>query len=274
MLVLLSAGNRSLVADANGTPITRANRRAPSAHMLSALLCLWHRRVNVGCVAIPRVSRNYSKPLRHICRSALADALLIGHPVRVTQERDSAPDPIVSVLVDRPGFLATLDAQTLRDVELVTWNDETWRGAIEQIAADHRWPHRRVSTEKEALAAARGRYVVGWGAVEAAPSALTELAERADREPRTRGAIAANNDGVILWRRDEFFAKTGREGLAQANERTCLRWRRRDDRLSEVSRGFDLTHHAISADPRSHNRPRAGNLARWNLGAVRSVKRR
>ena len=150
-------------------------------------------------------------------RSALAATAMFGQSVRVTQKGEHANEPRVSVLLDRPDFLAALSLQTLDAVELITWNDATWHVEVEKIAAVHAWPHRRVATQRDAVATALGRYVVGWGASDAAPSALSELADAADLEPETRGALAANFDPVILWRRDEFFAKTGRKGLAQAH---------------------------------------------------------
>jgi hypothetical protein len=121
------------------------------------------------------------------------------------------------VLIDRSEFLATLDVQTIADVEVITWNDHAWLSDIEAIAADHRWSHRRVATKQDAIATAKGRYVAGWGVADAEPSALTELVAAADRDPEARGALSANFDPMIVWRRDEFFGKTDRSGLAQAD---------------------------------------------------------
>jgi len=126
------------------------------------------------------------------------------------------PDPRVSVLVELPDQLETLNSQTCDDVELITWNDDDWAAAAAEIAARHNWTHLRVANRNEAIEDATALYVVGWDAYRADRSALVRLLEAAERAPDTRGALAANFDPLILWRRDEFFGRTHRQGLAQA----------------------------------------------------------
>ncbi len=126
------------------------------------------------------------------------------------------PDPRVSVLVELPDQLETLDSQTCAAVELITWNDDDWAAVAAEIAARHHWVHIRVANRTEAIEHMSAPYVVGWDAYQARPSVLMQLLEAAEREPDTRGALAANFDPLILWRRDEFFGRTHRQGLAQA----------------------------------------------------------
>jgi hypothetical protein len=131
------------------------------------------------------------------------------HSVRV-------PDPRVSVLVEFPDHLETLNSQTCADVELITWNDDDWAEAAAEIAARHDWVHVRVANRTEAIELTTAPFVVGWDACQARPSALVQLLEAAERETDARGALAANFDPLIVWRRDEFFGRTHRQGLAQA----------------------------------------------------------
>jgi hypothetical protein len=124
--------------------------------------------------------------------------------------------PRVSVLVERPDHLATLDVQTFGAAEVISWNDGDWHTMLAAIAASHGWSHLRVADSSEAIEQTNAPYVVGWDAYEAHPNALARLIEAADREPAMCGAMAANFDPLILWRRDEFFETTGRKGLAQS----------------------------------------------------------
>ena len=126
------------------------------------------------------------------------------------------PDPRVSVLVELPDHLGTLNSQTCANVELITWNDDEWAAEAAEIAARHHWAHVRVANQTEAIEHTTAPYVVGWDAIRARPSALVNLLEAAEREPDKCGALAANFDPLILWRRDEFFGGTHRQGLAQA----------------------------------------------------------
>jgi hypothetical protein len=126
------------------------------------------------------------------------------------------PDPRVSVLVGLPDQLDTLNSQKCADVELITWNDEDWAVAAAEIAARHDGTHVRVANRTEAIERTTAPYVVGWDAVRARPNALVQLLEAVERQADKRGALAANFDPLILWRRDEFFGRTLRQGLAQA----------------------------------------------------------
>jgi hypothetical protein len=142
--------------------------------------------------------------------ACLSNCATTRHPGRV-------PDPRVSVLVELPDQLETLNSQTCANVELITWNDDDWAAAAADIAARHDWAHVRVANRTEAIEHTTASYVVGWDAVRARPSALVQLLEAAERETDTRGALAANFDPLILWRREEFFGRTHRQGLAQAS---------------------------------------------------------
>jgi hypothetical protein len=119
--------------------------------------------------------------------------------------------------VDVPNHLATLNAQTFSSVEVITWSDERWHADVAWICTAQNWAHLRVADQAEALEAARGGYLVGWDAYEASPDALSGLVDAADRAPKKRGALAANFDPLIMWRRDEFFRRTRRRGLAQSH---------------------------------------------------------
>ena len=154
------------------------------------------------------------------------------------------PDPRVSVLVELPDHLGTLNSQTCANVELITWNDDEWAAEAAEIAARHHWAHVRVANQTEAIEHTTAPYVVGWDAIRARPSALVNLLEAAEREPDKCGALAANFDPLILWRRDEFFvAHTGRDWHKQAPslsvasvERRCIhqpRGRRRMRSMGE-----------------------------------------
>ena len=126
------------------------------------------------------------------------------------------PDPRVSVLVELPDQLETLNSQTCDDVELITWNDDGWASAATEIAAHHDWTHVRVANRTEAIERTSAPFVVGWDAYSARPNALAQLIEAAERETDKRGSLSANFDPLILWRREEFFGPTHRQGLAQA----------------------------------------------------------
>jgi hypothetical protein len=135
----------------------------------------------------------------------------------MVRDPDEAAQPRVSVLMAGPDHLDTLNSQTFAEAEVISWNDAGWHHELANICTRHRWMHSRAADKGEALGRARGVYLVGWDAYEAAPNAPTELVETADRSPGTRGALTANFDPLVLWRRDEFLGRTGRGGLAEAD---------------------------------------------------------
>ena len=127
------------------------------------------------------------------------------------------PPPTVSVLVDKPIYLHVLDEQSLGSAEIISWNDEDWHTSAKEMAGRHGWRHTRVDSEGEAVAQASGEFIVGWGAAEAAPSALELLSEAASAEASKKGAVTANFDPLILWRREEFAGKSDRKGLVEVD---------------------------------------------------------
>jgi hypothetical protein len=109
----------------------------------------------------------------------------------MVRDPDEAAQPRVSVLMAGPDHLDTLNSQTFAEAEVISWNDAGWHHELANICTRHRWMHSRAADKGEALGRARGVYLVGWDAYEAAPNALTELVE--------------------------FLGRTGRGGLAEAD---------------------------------------------------------
>lgn len=133
----------------------------------------------------------------------------------------ACPPPTVSVLVDRSIYLHVLDEQSIESAEIVSWDDDDWHARAGKIARRHGWTHTRVHSEDEAVAQARGAYIVGWGAAEADPKALELLSQAASAEPSKMGALTANFDPLFLWRREEFAGTSDRKGLVQVNVYAC-----------------------------------------------------
>lgn len=130
--------------------------------------------------------------------------------------RDTMAD-IVSVLVDRPDHLGVLSRQSIREVEILSWDDAPWHHRLGEMAEGHGWDQVRVRTRDDALARARGTYIVGWGASVASSDALEKLRQAAAAEPSKLGALTANFDPLILWRRAAFSGEAQLRGLVQVD---------------------------------------------------------
>lgn len=122
---------------------------------------------------------------------------------------------VATVLLHDARFIPTLAAQSCDGVEVLTWDDSEWF-AEAKAALSRGWVIRGLESPKDALASARGEFVIEWNVYQADDDALASLVAAARAEPDKRGSLSANWDPAILWRRDEFGPGTGRTGLAQA----------------------------------------------------------
>ncbi|MGI8685042.1 MAG: hypothetical protein ACR2MO_08160 [Acidimicrobiales bacterium] len=121
------------------------------------------------------------------------------------------------MLVDRPDFLDVLAQQSVQGAEVVSWDDAAWVDRVAGIAGAQGWIHLRADSREHALAVATGAYIVGWGASHAAPNALEALRQASADDPSKRGALTANFDPLVFWRRDAFTGDVVRRGLVQAD---------------------------------------------------------
>lgn len=122
---------------------------------------------------------------------------------------------VVTVLLHGARFIDTLAAQSCESVEVLTWDDSEWL-AEAKAALPQSWVINGHESPKDALASARGEFIIEWNVYQADDDALASLVEAARAEADKRGSLSANWDPAILWRRDEFGPRTGRAGLAQA----------------------------------------------------------
>lgn len=125
-------------------------------------------------------------------------------------------DPAVSVFLHDGRYLGTLLSQRCESVEIVTWNDHDWGDQLDESVRERGWALVRATSVGDALASSSGEFVIEWNVVKASTDALRALVDAAELQPDMRGALSANFDPAILWRRDEFLGPTGRAGLAQA----------------------------------------------------------
>lgn len=122
--------------------------------------------------------------------------------------------PKVSVLIDSDAFLDTLKCQSILSAEVISWDDDGWYGDLSVHAHEREWTHVRVQSLTEGLQVAYGEFIVGWSAQAAGPDALELLVAAAEADPAASGAMAANFDPLILWRRSAW--NTGVGPLAQS----------------------------------------------------------
>lgn len=137
------------------------------------------------------------------------------------------------MLIDSPDYLDVLDQQKARHVELVYWGDGDWYEQVRKIAERHAWTTVWADGAEDALRKATGVFVLRWSVQVADADAIDGLVQAARRDPHARGAMAANFDPAILWRREEFDGPTGRTGLASASIIAM------SGRGSDVHRGSD-----------------------------------
>jgi len=110
--------------------------------------------------------------------------------------------PKVSVLLGDHRFVDTLMDQQCELVQLLVWDDAGWGDEVAARAAERGWQVVRTRDGAAAVTASSSEFVVEWNVYEASADALESLVHAAAANPDKRGALTANFDPLVLWRRD------------------------------------------------------------------------